>query len=374
MSKMAGYRMIIIVIVFLILSFFLYHTLFKNADANTEPSIDYVIGVSQPNLHEPWQVLMNEELRTEAAKHDNIRDIYADAAHNTNQQIEDTKTLIKYGIDLLIVSVDDSSALTPAISEIYQNVPVIVLGRGVEGYNYTLYVGSDHHFIGEMAAEAAIDLLGEQGGQIIEVQGLANELRAEERSKGFREKIAEENKIEIIDSITGNWQRDKSEDELTELLKHGNQKEPDLIYAHNDAMALGSYRAIQSLGLEGIKIIGSDGVNKPHGGLQLVQEGIIDTTFITPTGGKQAFQYAIHILQKKSEIPKKVILRNHKVTESNVDRYSNVKSSTDEEHVDRDRVTLGFAQVGSESEWRSANTDSVIGEAKEFDVNHIFEN
>src|SRR5690625_357984 len=102
MSKMAGYRMIIIVIVFLILSFFLYYTLFKNADANTEPSIDYVIGVSQPNLHEPWQVLMNEELRTEAAKHDNIRVIYADAAHNTNQQIEDTKTLIKYGIDLLI--------------------------------------------------------------------------------------------------------------------------------------------------------------------------------------------------------------------------------------------------------------------------------
>ncbi|MCJ7843236.1 substrate-binding domain-containing protein [Lederbergia sp. NSJ-179] len=374
MIKLFCYRVVILLIVLLTLTIILYQIPFKNVETNTEPLIDFVIGVSQPNLHEPWQVLMNEELRAEEAKHDNIRVIYADAAQSTKQQIMDINMLNKYGIDLLIVSVEDSSALTPVISAIYKKIPVIVLGRGVEGYNYTLYIGSDHHFIGEMAAEVAIDLLGDEGGKVIEVKGMASASKAEERSKGFREKISENSNIEIIDSIAANWQRDKAEDELTVLLKRMNQR-PDLIYAHNDAMALGSYRAVQSLGLEGIKIIGSDGVTNPKGGLQLVNEGIIDTTFITPTGGKQAFQYAVDILEKRSEIPKKVILRNHKVSEKdNIDQYLNQKSNISGKRRRENELTLGFAQVGSESAWRNEHTASVINAAEQLSVNLIFKN
>lgn len=101
-----------------------------------------------------------------------------------------------------------------------------------------------------------------------------------------------------------NWQRDDAEDQLKQVLQHRDNP-PDLIYAHNDAMALGAYRAIQALGLKDIIIIGSDGVNKHNGGLQLVQEKKIYTTFITPTGGKEAIQYAIEILEKKKSFPKK---------------------------------------------------------------------
>ncbi|GIN71393.1 hypothetical protein J14TS2_18680 [Bacillus sp. J14TS2] len=374
MNKLYYYRAVILLIMLLILAIILYQALVKNANTDTEPLIDFVIGVSQPNLHEPWQILMNEELRAEEAKHDDIRVIYADAAQSTKQQIEDINTLNKYGIDLLIVSVEDSSALTPIISAIYEEIPVIVLGRGVEGYNYTLYIGSDHHFIGEMAAEAAIELLGVEGGRVIEVKGMASALKAEERSRGFREKISESGNIEIINSVAANWQRDQAEDELTSLLKRINQR-PDLIYAHNDAMAFGSYRALQSLGLDGINIIGSDGVTNPKGGLQLVNEGIIDTTFITPTGGKQAFQYAIDILEKKSEIPKKVILRNHKVSEKdNIDQYLNESSSISDKDGREKELTLGFAQVGSESAWRNENTASVISSAEQLGVNLIFKN
>lgn len=369
MTKKKVYRNITIGVSFLCLLLLLLHYKTTDKEAKEEKEIEYVIGVSQPNLLEPWQVLMYEELTEEAAKHHNIRVIYTDAAHSTDQQIEEIRSLKSYGIDLLIVSVDNTTALTPVISEIYEEIPVIVLGRGVEGYNYTLYIGSDHHFIGEMAAEAAIHLLGNKGGDIIELQGVASALQVEERSKGFRGKISENSAYKISDSLVANWQRDKAEDKLKELLRY-RRDPPDLIYAHNDAMALGVRKAIESLNLKGIHIIGSDGVNKPDGGLQLVKEKKIDTTFITPTGGKEAIQYAIEILNQEVEIPKKIIVRNHQVTPENVNQYLQQQDLYLSQQKDKNiKVTLGFAQVGKESGFRAANTSSIIAAAKDEGVN-----
>ncbi|MGE7758515.1 substrate-binding domain-containing protein [Peribacillus sp. NPDC097895] len=374
MTKNVNYgKMIIGTSVCCLLLIIVYYKM-TDKDEKAKQEIEYVIGVSQPNLLEPWQVLMYEELTEEVAKHDNIRVIYTDAAHSPEQQIEDIQTLKSYGIDLLIVSVDNSAALTPVISELYEEMPVIVLGRGVEGYNYTLYIGSDHYFIGEMAAEAAMNLLGNKGGDIIELQGVASALQVEERSKGFREKIHENSDYRITDSIVANWQRDIAEDKLKELLVHRSNP-PDLIYAHNDAMALGVHKAIESLNLKGISIIGSDGVNKPDGGLQLVKEKKIDTTFITPTGGKEAVQYAIDILNQDAEIPKKIILRNHQVTLKNVNGYLQEKDvSINQLKEENTEVTLGFAQVGKESDFRAANTNSIITAAKAEGVNLILKN
>ncbi|MBY0149242.1 substrate-binding domain-containing protein [Neobacillus niacini] len=346
-----------------------------NGSASDQQEVDYVIGVSQPNLHEPWQVLMNEELKNEVAKHENIRVIYTDAAQSTEQQIRDIQTLKEYGIDLLIVSIDNSSDLTPIISDMYKEIPVIVLGRGVTGYNYTLYIGSDYYFIGETAAKAAMNLLGNKGGSIVEIQGITNALQAEERSKGFQETLHKNPAYKISDVLVANWQRDDAEDQLKLLLQHRDNP-PDLIYAHNDAMALGAYRAIQSLGLKDIIIIGSDGVNKHNGGLQLVQEKKINTTFITPTGGKEAIQYAIEILGKKEVIPKKIILRNHEIDETNIKNYLTEKEMTASSHegVRDHSLTLGFAQVGNESEFRAANTQSIVEAAKEAGVELLLKN
>ncbi|MGX6443627.1 substrate-binding domain-containing protein [Neobacillus sp. K501] len=354
--------------------FYLWGQAESTGSASLGKEVDYVIGVSQPNLLEPWQVLMNEELKNEVAKHDNIRVIYTDAAQSTEQQIKDIQTLKDYGIDLLIVSIDNSSKLTPVISEMYQEIPVIVLGRGVTGYNYSLYIGSDYYFIGEMAAEAAMNLLDQKGGSIVEIQGITNALQAEERSKGFQESLLKNPAFKISDVLVANWQRDAAEDQLKVVLQH-RENPPDLIYAHNDAMALGAYRAIQSLGLKDIVIIGSDGVNKPNGGLQLVQEQKINTTFITPTGGKEAIQYAIEILGKKEVIPKKIILRNHEVNKENVKDYLQEKEKlVHTQEVENRPITLGFAQVGNESEFRAANTQSIVEAAKEAGVELLLEN
>ena len=100
-------------------------------------------------------------------------------------------------------------------------------------------------------------------------------------------------------------------------------KNIDVIFAHSDYMALGAYRAANSLGIKYIKIVGVDGLDGEDGGLDLVSRGVLQGTFTSPTGGKEAVNYAIDILNKKKGIPKKIILSSDKITASNVGAYIN---------------------------------------------------
>ena len=93
----------------------------------------FLIGMSQANLVEPWRVTMNLEFAEAAAEHDNLRVIYTDAAQDTDRQIADVNMLMGYGIDLLVISPNDSEALRPVLAEVYKKIPVVVLDRAVSG-------------------------------------------------------------------------------------------------------------------------------------------------------------------------------------------------------------------------------------------------
>ena len=121
--------------------------------------VKYLIGVSQANLIEPWRILMNEEIKDEAVNHKDLRLIFTDAVQSSNKQIKDVEELLAQGIDLLIISPNDSAALTPIVAEAYKKIPVIVLDRAVEGYDYTLYIGPDNVLIGRDAGKLVAELL-----------------------------------------------------------------------------------------------------------------------------------------------------------------------------------------------------------------------
>lgn len=287
---------------------------------------EFVIGMSQANLSEPWRISMNEEIISEAKKYKNIKIVYRDAGGDTDKQKRDIDELLNSGIDLLIVSINDSQELTPVVSRAYKSIPVIVLDRAVEGYDYTLYIGTDNESIGRQAGTLVADLIGNREGNVMEVQGVLDSPPVVGRSKGFRDIIRNHNNIKISRTIISEWQRDEAEDKVKEVLKE--DKNVDVIFAHSDYMALGAYRAAYSLGIKNIKIIGVDGLDGEDGGLDLVSRGILQGTFTSPTGGKEAVDYAVDILSKKKEIPKKIILSSEKITASNVGAYLNNRIRT----------------------------------------------
>lgn len=340
----------------------------QNKDTMETP-VKYLIGMSQANLVEPWRIAMNNEIKNEAAKNKDLKVIFTDAAQNTKKQINDVKELMKYGIDLLIISPNDSIALTPIISEVYNKIPVIILDRAVEGYNYTLYIGPDNKLIGKKAGEFIADFLGEKGGNIIELQGLSGSPSVKDRSDGLKEVLNQYNNIKIVNTVSADWFRDKAEDTIKYILKtDGNI---DAIVAQNDAMALGAYKATNDLGIKNIKIVGVDGLSGYDGGLELVKEGKLQATFTCTTGGKEAIQYAIDILNHKSGLPKKIILKSDQVTKKNVSQFLNGDNNltNNKKLTSNHRIKLGFVQVGSESLWRLANTESIKKAAKDENIN-----
>jgi len=343
----------------------------EDTQAAKADQVEFLIGVSQANLIEPWRVIMNEEITEEAAKHKNIRIIFTDAAQSSQKQIKDVEQLMQQGIDLLIISPNDSAELTPIVAQAYKRIPVIVLDRAVEGYDYTLYIGPDNRSIGRAAGKYVAGLLGVAGGNVVEIQGPAGVPSVRERSAGFREIIGQQENIKIIDTIVADWQRDKAEDEMTRLLNI--HPGVDVVFSHSDYMALGAYKAARKQGEHGIKFIGIDGFSGPNGGLRLVEDGVLHGTFTCLTGGREAVQYAVDILNHERGIPKKIIPRSHAITQYNVSEYLRpLNEPLKEKDGGKKRITLGFSQLGAESDWRKANSKSIKDAARDAGIDLIF--
>jgi simple sugar transport system substrate-binding protein len=338
-------------------------------DGGDARAFDYVIGVSLANLTEPWRINMRDEIMAEASRHGNLRVVFTDAADSSNRQIQDVNTLLASGIDLLIISPNDTEALTPVIARAYRSIPVILLDRSVVGFDYTLFIGPDNRLIGKQAGQYVSELLGAKGGKIVEIMGRSGSPPVLDRSLGFQDAISHRRNITIVDTIVADWLRDKAEDELTAWLKKKGRV--DVIFAQNDAMADGARRAAAKLGISGIRVVGIDGLPGPNGGIEMVRRRDLSATFTCPTGGKEAVIYAMDVLHHEEGIPKKMILRTSLVTEKTIESGALGAPARTRLPADH-RIVLGFAQTGKESNWRLANTESIQTAARQAGIDLVF--
>lgn len=230
---------------------------------------------------------------------------------------KDINDLINFGADLLVLSINDSKELTTVVKKAYESIPVIILDRAVEGYDYTLYIGSDAKSIGIQAGNLVGELANDNKVNVIEVQGLLNSSTDKEITSGFKDAISKYRNVNIDRTIVGNWQKNEAQDKLEEILK--DNKNVNIIFAHSDYMALGAYYAKLSTNYKDIKIIGVDGLEGPEGGIELVRKGNLYGTFTCKTGGKEAIDYAVKILNKEKDIPKKVLLECNKITKETLE-------------------------------------------------------
>lgn len=279
-----------------------------------EGSIDYLIGVSQANLSEPWQVFVNQDIKKAASQYDNVRVIFANGGSSSEKQSSDIEKMLTLGVDLLIVSPNDERALEGTIAKVYESIPVIVLDKEIPNEQYTLFIGVDNFQLGQKAAAAVAALLPSQKGKLLEIRGSEAAYQAIERSEGFRDVIDDYPDIEIVHTIVADWMRDISEDTTKEVLAQ--YPNIDIVFAHNDDMAFGAYIAAQKMRIYDMKFVGIGGLEGVNGGLSLVEKGILDVTFSNTIIGGDAIDYAMQILTGSGEdIPKKIILTVNKVTD-----------------------------------------------------------
>jgi ABC-type sugar transport system substrate-binding protein len=334
----------------------------------TVPEVSWLLGVSQANTTEPWRLSVIADIQKEAAGFPGLRVVVSDASDSVVKQGQDLDRLLGLGCDLLVVSPADAERLRPAIDRAYRKVPVIVIDRAVEGYNYSLYVGPDNRRIGREAGKYVAGLLGPRGGQVLEVLGRKDSPPSVDRSLGFREALADRPDIVISRQLEAEWLQDRAEDVLLPYFRSGGR--PDVVFAQNDAMAAGTWLAARQAGVTGLPILGIDGLPGPDGGLSQVRQGRFVATFNVPTGGREAVDYAVDILRKVPGIPKKIILRTSIVTREAPDLPEAVPPPRVGPGT---RPLLGFSQVGSESIWRRANSQSILTAAQAAGIDLMFD-
>lgn len=281
---------------------------------------------------------MQKEMERELSFHPEIELIVKNANLNPDKQIEQIQNLIDEKIDLLIASPDEAKPITPIIDKAYSNgTPVILVDRNILSNNYTTFIGASNYKVGLDAGEYANALL--KGiGNVIEIGGVDTGSSADiGRHSGFLDFLKSHPGIHYTARISQDWDNypAEAEKQLTaELTKNSNIQ---LIFTQNDRIGWGVFKVCRKLGLnKKIYIIGVDGLPGKNGGIDLVENGILKATILYPTGGKEAIETAVSILNHKTS-KKNIELPTTIIDSSNVMimRLQNEKVLAQQEDIDK---------------------------------------
>ena len=254
----------------------------------------HVIGLSQCMLDDAWRQAMINDMRIEASNYDDVEIIIKDAQNNNETQIQQIRDLIRQKVDVLIISPYQSEPITAVAEEAYRaGIPTIITDRKVNTDQYTSFVGANNYEIGLAAGNYAANYLP-PNAIILEIWGLTQTSPAQERHKGFVDALREREDLSFR-KIEGQWLVDTARMELRKL-EHPEQI--DFVYAHNDMMAIAAreyFMAWDSIRGRDLRIIGVDAV--AGAGLEAVEDGRINASFLYPTGGEQVIRTAMRIIQ-----------------------------------------------------------------------------
>ncbi len=259
--------------------------------------VRYRIGVSQCSDDE-WRTKMNKEIVREALFYEGVEVEIRTAKDNNQQQIADIRYLMDKKVDLLVVAPNEAAYITPVVEEAYaKGIPVVLVDRKILSDQYTAFVGADNYEIGQSVGHYIANRLNGKG-RLLEIAGLEGSTPAMERHRGMVEVLEKHPDIERIASVDGAWLQSVAGERMDSMLCICPQI--DLVFAQNDRMALGAYAVAKEQGREKeMLFVGIDALPGEGYGVEKVVEGVLDATFIYPTGGEKVMQTAMNILEGK---------------------------------------------------------------------------
>ena len=177
----------------------------------------YKIGISQCSA-DIWREKQNAELRMGAYLQDNVELRFAAAYDSDERQIEQIDSLIKSGIDLLIVAPNQVATISPAIDRAFdQGIPVIVFERKTNSQKYTAFIGADNYEMGNVMGHYVVSRLKGQG-RVLEIKGLAGSSPAIERHNGFIDALKHAPDIQLVGSLQGDWTEPRAHTAVSQWL------------------------------------------------------------------------------------------------------------------------------------------------------------
>jgi ABC-type sugar transport system substrate-binding protein len=270
-----------------------------------------VLGFSQIGAESEWRTANSESIKS-AAKDAGIELKFSDAQQKQENQIKAIRSFIAQKVDVIAFSPVVESGWDTVLREAKAaKIPVVLTDRSVDSKDTSLYVtfmGSDFTEEGRKAGRWLLDKVkGTQGDvNVVELQGTVGSAPAIDRKKGFEEVIKAEPRIKIIRSQTGDFTRAKGKEVMEAFLKAEGRK-INVLYAHNDDMAIGAIQAIEEAGLKPSKDITVISVDAVKGAFEAMIAGKLDVTVeCSPLLGPQLMS-AVKSLVAGKTVPKRIV-------------------------------------------------------------------
>ncbi len=275
------------------------------ATAFAAPGAPLVMGFSQVGAESEWRSANTASIKA-AAKEAGITLKFADAQQKQENQVKAIRSFIAQKVDVIAFSPVVESGWDTVLKEARAaKIPVILTDRAVNVSDPSLYVtfiGSDFVEEGRKAGRWLLEKAAKNPGvalNIVELQGTVGSAPAIDRKKGFEEVIKANPKLQIIRSQSGEFTRAKGKEVMEAFLK-AKDKKIDVLYAHNDDMAIGAIQAIEEAGLKPGKDIVIISIDAVKGAFQAMVAGKLNVTVeCNPLLGPQLMQLARDVVAGK---------------------------------------------------------------------------
>ncbi len=271
-----------------------------------------VLGFSQIGAESAWRTANSASIK-QAAKDAGIELKFADAQQKQENQINALRAFIAQKVDVIALSPVVETGWGTVLREARAaGIPVILTDRLVKEADESLWVtfmGSDFVEEGRRAGRWLVDRAkgGHGDVRIVELQGTVGAAPALDRKQGFEEAIKADPRLKIVRSQTADFSRAKGKEVMEAFLKAESGKTIDVLYAHNDDMALGAIQAIEEAGLKpgvDILLISIDGVK---GAFQAMVAGKLNVTVeCSPLLGPPLMQ-AVKDLRAGKLLPRRMV-------------------------------------------------------------------
>lgn len=242
----------------------------KDKPATTQPARPrrtrpLVVGFCQIGSESSWRAAQSASIKAEAKKR-GITLRFVDAMQRQENQIKALRAMAAQKVDVIAFSPVVATGWEPVLREIKKaGIPVILVDRDVTVSDPSLYatcVASD--FV-EQGRRAAKWLVRNTKGQVrvFVLAGTPGSAAALDRGKGFVEVVAKQPRIKMVGSLCGNFMRSKGKEVMAAFLATQASRAVNVVFAHNDDMAVGAIQAIKAAGRKpgtDIKVVSIDAV------------------------------------------------------------------------------------------------------------------
>ena len=235
------------------------------------------VGFAQTGSESGWRSANTDSMKAAFSEENGFKLVFNAADNKIEAQIAAVRGFITQGVDAIVIAPIVEDGWDDVLQEAKDaGIPVILEDRTLSASAdlYEGWVGLDFKKEGVTAGTWAAETFTEPTNMVV-LEGTTGSAPANDRAEGFDEAIAGSS-ITKIDSQTGNFTRAEGKTVMEGFLQKYGKDGIDLVYAHNDDMALGAIDAIEAAGLvpgEDIKIVSIDAVRD---GMQALADGKIN--------------------------------------------------------------------------------------------------